>query len=223
MRGNFSEKSLVVETREAAGFNADTPLLVLRRAVVAIEVMMMSALQTRIIGLSGQSGVGKTYLARELAEVLKGAVVSFGSYVRAEALLRGKGADRVTLQELGQALIDEYGYKRFVQQVFHFAGIQKNTQMIVDGVRHKEIWQEIQSVEPQSVLIYLHCDEAQRVARLLGRDHLDRASAQAIIEHPMDKNIVQLRLLADLIVSNDTQKGMLAEIIRWLRQKDLVS
>lgn len=180
---------------------------------------MMSALQTRIIGLSGQSGVGKTYLARELAGVLKGAVVSFGSYVRAEALLRGKGTDRVTLQELGQALIDEYGCERFVQQVFHFAGGQKNTRMVVDGVRHKEIWQAIQSVEPQSVLIYLHCDEAQRVVRLMRRDQLDPTSAQAIVEHPMDKNIVQLRAVADLIIINGSKEGMISEIVCWLQRK----
>src|SRR5436189_5554707 len=84
------------------------------RAFLVIKVI--SSMQTRIIGLSGQSGTGKSHLASELVHALEAEVVSFGSYVRAEALRRGKGIDRATLQELGQVLIDGYGCDTFVQQ-----------------------------------------------------------------------------------------------------------
>jgi dephospho-CoA kinase len=183
--------------------------------------MMTSATQMKIIGLSGQSGAGKTYVAKELARILKIGVVSFCSYVRAEALQREKGTDRVTLQELGQALIDEYGCEKFVQRVFHFGGVQNGIPLLLDGVRHVDIWQAVQKVSMQSALIYFHCDESQRVERLLMRDHLESASVQSIMQQPMDRNIVQLRPIADLVVINESGEGMIAEIVGWLRQKDL--
>lgn len=184
---------------------------------------MISSAQIKIIGLSGQSGVGKTYVAKELARILKIGVVSFGSYVRAEALRHQKGTDRVTLQELGQALIEEYGCEKFIQHVFHFGGVQNGIPILLDGIRHMDIWQAVQRISTQSVLIYLHCDELQRVERLLIRDYLDSASVQSIIQHPMDKNIVQLRSIADLIIINELKEEMITEIVGWLRQKELIS
>jgi dephospho-CoA kinase len=183
--------------------------------------MMTSATQMKIIGLSGQSGAGKTYVAKELARILKIEVVSFGSYVHAEALQREKGTDRVTLQELGQVLINEYGYEAFVRHVLQFSGVQNGAPILLDGVRHVGIWQAVQKISMQSVLIYLHCDKLQRVERLLMRDHLESASVQSIIQHPMDKNIVQLRPIADLVLINESRERMIAEIVGWLRQKDL--
>ncbi|GHO57575.1 AAA family ATPase [Ktedonobacter robiniae] len=86
----------------------------------------------RIIGLSGQSGSGKTSLVRALTIALQGDVISFGSSVRAEAQRRGKEDNRSALQDLGEALIQEYGVDAFVQRVLPVLCGLGESRLIVD-------------------------------------------------------------------------------------------
>lgn len=184
---------------------------------------MIGQTETRIIGFCGQTGAGKTSVVRELAHLLGGEVVSFGSYVRAEALRCGKEIDRLTLQTFGQNLIDEYGYERFVQQVLPSSRLEQNVLILLDGVRHVDIWQAVQGLLPQSMLIYLHCDEEQRIERLLTREHLSLSAVQSILQHPMDQNIVLLRSLANLLVLSTELERTVSEIIDVLRQKHFIN
>ena len=122
---------------------------------------------TTIIVLSGQTGSGKTSLARELARKLDANFASFGSFVRSEAIRRGIELDRVSLQNLGQALIHELGPDEFVKEVLIHGQGNGSPITVLDGVRSVEIWRCVQKLVFRNVLIYLDIEVNQRIDRLI--------------------------------------------------------
>ncbi|MGI0015006.1 MAG: ATP-binding protein, partial [Nitrososphaera sp.] len=129
---------------------------------------------SKVVGIAGQIGSGKTSLAMELSKRLNWKLISFGSFVRSEANRRGIKIDRVALQQLGEDLIAELGPDEFVRQVLYSDTIHSN--IVIDGIRHVEIWQAIRSITQKSILVYLDIPEEVRIARLQQRDNLDIAS-----------------------------------------------
>ena len=176
----------------------------------------------RIIGLSGQSGSGKTSLARALATTIQGDIVSFGSYVRAEAQRCGKEESRSTLQDLGQALIQEYGADVFVQRVLDHGKSREGACILLDGVRHVAIWQAIQRMTPKNVLIFISLDEAQRMERLRARDHLDTPTLEQIMHHSIEKDSPLLQAMADLVLHPASTKELLSKVMNILHAREIV-
>lgn len=165
----------------------------------------------RIIGIAGQIGSGKTSLALELCERLNAQKVSFGDFIRSEALRRNIIPTRPALQELGETLIAELGPCNFVQRVLNSTDIRPI--MILDGVRHIEIWQAIRSFAPRSILIYLDVAEVTRFERLKGRDNLDDGSIEVAMRHPMEERISQLKSLADIVLLESPLEEMVSEAL----------
>lgn len=170
----------------------------------------------RIIGVAGQIGSGKTSLALALCKRINAQRVSFGDCVRSEALRRGITPDRSSLQMLGENLIAELGPYGFVRKVLN--SIDKHPIVVLDGVRHIEIWQAVCLFTFQNTLIYLDIEESIRLNRLKNRDGLDDESIKNAMHHPMEENIPQLKSLADIVLSEGTIEEMVAEILSRLEE-----
>ncbi len=166
----------------------------------------------RIISVAGQIGSGKTSLANELCKILNAKMVSFGDYVRSEATGRNMPLDRTSLQHLGGSLISELGYLEFVKRVLSM--VEPHPFMIVDGIRHTEVWRALHSLFPKSLLVYLDITETIRLERLRDRDNLDIDSIRAAMDHPMEKNIPLLRDLADIVLQLSSISEMTAKIVK---------
>jgi len=152
-----------------------------------------------------------TSLAMELSKRLNWKPISFGSFVRSEANRRGINIDRVALQQLGEDLIAELGPDKFVRQVLYSDKINSN--MVIDGIRHVEIWQALQSIAPRGILVYLDIPEEVRIARLQQRDNLDAESIKLAMLHPMEKNINLLRELSNLVLGDGSIELMVAQVM----------
>ncbi len=169
-----------------------------------------------ILVLSGQTGSGKTSLAKELALKLNANFASFGSYVRTVATSRGIGLDRISLQNLGQTLIEEFGPDVFVKEVLTLGQCSSNDITILDGVRSVEIWRAVQKLAPGCVLVYLDIEEKERIRRLVERDRIDPASIQRAMMHSMETSVPELRPHADLVLCNNSINNMVSEIMLLL-------
>jgi len=170
----------------------------------------------RIIGIAGQIGSGKTSLALELCKRLNAKKVSFGDFVRSEAIRRNIIPTRFALQELGETLIAELGPYDFVQRVLDSTDIHPI--MVLDGVRHIEIWQAIRSLAPRSLLIYLDIKEATRLDRLRSRDNLSDCSIKRAMLHTMEVNIPKLKDLADIVLLESPLEEMVFEALSRIEQ-----
>jgi len=169
---------------------------------------------SNIVGIAGQIGSGKTSLAMELSKRLNWKLISFGSFVRSEANRRGIKIDRVALQQLGEDLITELGPDEFVRQVLYSDKIHSN--MVIDGIRHVEIWHAIQVIAQKSILVYLDVQEEIRIARLRQRDNLGIDSIKLAMLHPMEQNIHLLRKFSDLVLLDDSIEAMIAQVFELL-------
>lgn len=174
---------------------------------------MQSCFNFSTIAITGGIGSGKTALTKSLADSLCSSRVSFGDYVRTIAARRSLQSERKILQDLGEQLIIELGTDAFVKEVINFAAI-KNEWLIIDGIRHVEVWLSIQKLFPQrSWLIYIDIDESIRIKRLVERDKLKEFEALLEMSHTMEKNIYQLVANADIVLKHGSVNEMVSTVL----------
>jgi dephospho-CoA kinase len=136
-----------------------------------------------IVGISGLIASGKSTFARALARRYSLKLIGFGEYVRGEAQARGlDAADRRVLQDLGQSLVDQ-DVKSFVGGVFDHANFSPTERIVLDGIRHETVWDEIVAFATRqgssAKLIFLEIPEEERRRRLSVRGlPQDQANAQ---------------------------------------------
>lgn len=155
-----------------------------------------------IIGVAGKIASGKSTLARAIAARLKGRRVGFGDYVRSVAEARHlNSSDRTVLQMLGQELVT-HDPRAFVREVFSFGRHLPSETIVLDGVRHEAIWQEVRAVAAQtaevSFLVFLSIPEGSRLMRL-GARGVSHESAKLFDHHESESDLEsRLRRVADL-------------------------
>jgi dephospho-CoA kinase len=170
-----------------------------------------------IVGIAGRIASGKSTLARALAGRYSFKLISFGNYVRQEAQARGLDvSDRQVLQDFGQSLVDESATS-FVHGVFHRAHYQPTDRVVLDGVRHESVWDEIvafgSSHRSPVALIFLEMAEEERRRRLTARGlSLDEALAQD--RHKSESDVdARLSSKADIHIDGlQDQESMLSSI-----------
>src|SRR5262249_44326598 len=124
-----------------------------------------------VIGLSGRLGSGKSSMASLLAERTGWPTAAFGDYLRHLASQRRSGADRVSLQLLGDQQI-ALGWDRFCSSVLTYFNWKPGQGLIVEGIRHIAAVDALSNlIAPQRLfLVYLALDETVRRNRLIQRD-----------------------------------------------------
>ncbi|AIF85380.1 cytidylate kinase [Candidatus Nitrososphaera evergladensis SR1] len=174
-----------------------------------------------ILAFAGRIGSGKSTLSKEISEKMKWRRISFGDYVRSVASDRNLDHSRETLQQLGEALIVELGWKPFCKAVLDFGNWDPSEPLIVDGVRHLEALNAIKDiVYPARVaLIFITLPEAERLERIERRDGVGRVGLTAVDSHSTESQVgFQLVELADLKVDGSTPVDKLvAQVTSFLQ------
>ncbi|TDX04021.1 AAA family ATPase [Kribbella sp. VKM Ac-2566] len=105
----------------------------------------------RAIILAGPMAAGKTTIGRIVAAETDCLMLSFGSLVRQEAQRRGLPDDRVTLQGLGQTLLETLGARGMSEALV----ASHRTNVIIEGVRHVEVLDALLEMLDRPLFVYL--------------------------------------------------------------------
>lgn len=73
-----------------------------------------------------------------------------------------------------------------------FSQIQWDSSLIVDGLRHGEIYSRLVVMFPHSILVYCACDPGTQLARLMTRDQLDENDARETLSHETEQYVSEL-------------------------------
>jgi cytidylate kinase len=171
-----------------------------------------------IIAFSGLPQTGKTTLARRLAKELKCKFVSFGDFVRQEAVRRGiEKPTRRDLQDLGQALVTE-DLLAFCRHVLETVKFSPGEQIVLDGVRHKEVLEAVANLSPAQPIKLIYLVASIGVRRARSPRNVDLAS---IDSHEVESHIEKdLRALADLVIDTEGDADeSFHRLISWIRAK----
>jgi cytidylate kinase len=155
-------------------------------------------LQTVIIAVAGPMGVGKTTMCQALAGRLGWPSVSFGDFVRAEAMRRGLPNTRDELQRLGQELVR--APEELVGAVVRGADRRHGQGIVVDGVRHIAIVRALRDIGGRRfALFFLDAPRSVRLERWAQRgktlEEYERAE-----RHPVEAELPRVRASADWVV-----------------------
>jgi cytidylate kinase len=168
-----------------------------------------------IIAFSGLPQTGKTTLARLLARELQCKFVSFGDFVRQEALNRGfLNATRQDLQNIGQTLVTE-NVRDFCRNVLATVEFSPGEQIVLDGVRHKEVLEvisEISQRQPIKLVLLIASEKIRRNRSLQDIDSIDSHRVESEVK-------AQFRSVADLVIETENDEAeALRTLLDWIRK-----
>jgi cytidylate kinase len=158
-----------------------------------------------IICFSGLPQTGKTTLSRRLALELRCKFVSFGDFVRQEALKRGiVNATRRDLQDLGQDLVKE-NVSEFCHEVLGTVQFSPGEQIVIDGIRHKEVLEVISKISRNQPMKVIYLTASERTRKRRTPRHHDLAS---IDSHEVESEVeADIRGLADIVIETENDEG----------------
>ena len=113
----------------------------------------------------GRIGSGKSTAVEFLAAEFGFKTVSFGSYIRHMAVLRGTPSTRGHLQDLGDCLFKSKGSSGFLESALEHFGINRYDSVVFDGVRHLEILTDIRQAAEATIAVYLEVNQEERFRR----------------------------------------------------------
>jgi adenylate kinase family enzyme len=169
-----------------------------------------------VIGLAGKRGSGKSTIARRLAKEHGFVHASFGDAVRREAVARALSTDTPTLQSLGRALIDEWGWIRFCQAVMD--SIPESPRIVIDGIRHADAVKTLRHLVAPSrfELVFVQLAHEMRLERIRDRGRI--GDSDAIVDSdPVELEVESLHALAAFEVDGNDDKAA-ALISRWCQR-----
>jgi dephospho-CoA kinase len=157
--------------------------------------------KAQILAFAGPICSGKSVLSKSVAQRLGWDWVSFGDFLRDEALHSGiDPSSRTNLQDLGQTFINK-GWASFCQNVLDYAKWDRETNLVVDGVRHVEAVHTLRKLTApcRFTVIFVETPVAIRKARLEARE--PGVSFGAVDSHPVEREgQTELIQLADYMV-----------------------
>ncbi len=157
--------------------------------------------------LAGGIASGKSILAGAIADRICYPSMSFGGALRRISDRNGWPSDRGSLQALGQSRIEELGYPRFLDWIVGQAGYDWSAPLIVDGVRHGEIYRLIADQFHPAMLVFMECSPELQLSRLVRRDGLSEAQARRVLAHETEMHLPELMTMSTLIVRADQDIG----------------
>ncbi len=163
----------------------------------------------KIIGVAGAIGAGKSEFSNAIASDLQGTRLSFGDLVRAEAQARGLDPTRERLQALGEELFNELGAAGLVRRLLDSAPTTEL--LVVDGVRHLAIDDELQRSSADYFLVFVEVDDDTRRRRLIDREGQD-VDLATLDQHSTELETPLLRRRAAAVVRGDDTPAALRRI-----------
>lgn len=158
-----------------------------------------------VICLSGRIGSGKTSVSTALAARRHAAAASFGAYIRSVASARRlDGSQREVLQDLGAEVIADHGHEWLCREVIAAAGWKGDRDLVVDGIRHVEVFEAIKRITMPAATLLVHLQlESDGELGIRAESRGIKAVARTGIEqHSTERDVVTLLpALADFVVS----------------------
>jgi Fic family protein len=169
-----------------------------------------------IIAFSGALRAGTGALSTVVSELLGWQRVRFSDFIRRVAEGRGEDPnDREVLQRLGQELVREH-LEHFVDSVLAMAGWQPGENLVLDGLRHAEVHEQLCKRMDQTTdlhVVHIEMDDETREDRAKQADGL-----QNIDFERYDRDITEAQMegvpeYAELTLDGTRPRGELAEHI----------
>lgn len=161
-----------------------------------------------VIGFSGKIASGKSSISEVTADALNLPRVGFGDYVRHVVDYMGLDpTDRELLQQQGH-LLAKYP-KPFCAKVLAQSNYQPGQPLVIDGIRHKHILDELRSqVEPAKLmLVYVNTEDSTIESRLRQQGY-SHSRIETMEQDPTENQVPNvLRKLADLEVDNSQPRS----------------
>jgi cytidylate kinase len=168
-----------------------------------------------VVAVAGRIGAGKSVVASRLAARFDVEPRSFGAAVRVVARASGAPLDRKSLQDLGEQLIAEEGWERFVRRVLD----PPAPVVVVDGVRHVGALAALRAAGTVT-LVFVDASTEVRADRVVARDGVPLQELLASDQHQNESEVDAIRRLADLVVLNDDGGDhldqVLGEVMRFI-------
>lgn len=148
----------------------------------------------RIVCFSGKIGSGKSSVSEAVANALACKMASFGGYIRHK--VESQGGDptsRKALQDYGQLRVEQ-NIAEFCDDVLSYSGFTTGDDLVVDGIRHVDVYDALVRRLPNSRfhLIHLDLDDRSRKSRMAGRgdDFSDFVRAEGhVVEKDLSSNL----------------------------------
>lgn len=165
----------------------------------------ISEMAPLVVCLSGRIGSGKTSVSLALAKKRQAAVASFGAYIRSVASARGLDADRrEVLQNLGAELIADHGHEGLCRAALSAAKWQGDRELIVDGIRHVQIFEAIKRITAPSMtlLVHLQLESDGELGVRAERRGIEAEARARLEQHSTERDVIAaLPSVADLVLS----------------------
>lgn len=156
------------------------------------------------ICVAGKIACGKSTVAKEIAAYTGFPRISFGDILRNYSQEHNIPQTRETLQDLGQKILDQYGYDGFLKWAMdNSPNIDWNGPLIIDGLRHIVVYEYIVELFPETILIYCNCDKQTQINRILSRDKITEDEAIKIVSHSTERYIQELESCAHIVCQSD--------------------
>ena len=151
------------------------------------------------ICVAGKISSGKSTLVKAIFLHVGFPIISFGGILRDYSMSNGLPATRRDLQQLGQEIIDRLGFEGFVKWMVNHSAVSWDSSLIIDGLRHVEIYGHILRMFPQALLVYCDCNLKTQISRMITRDGIGENEAKQILSHETEMHVEGLRAVAQLI------------------------
>ena len=164
----------------------------------------------------GRIGSGKSTAVNFITAEFGFKAVSFGSYIRHMAALRGTPSTRSQLQDLGDCVFRCKGPSGFLKGALKYFGISRHDSVVFDGVRHLEILTAIKQAAEATIAVYLEVNQDERFRR-----HRDRQASGWSLEeflivdsHPVEAGLDMIIDHCDLVVNAECSSTIVQEVLR---------
>lgn len=137
-----------------------------------VKTIENSSLPSIVLCFAAPIEGGKTTLSNAIAEKLQAPRVSFSEYLQRFAAEHRKPVTRETLQEIGNQLLHE-DLRGFCFAVLKQQKWRSDAPLIVDGIRHAEVLEELRSIfTPAVVCLFFIKVDPQTQQKRLSEDEL---------------------------------------------------
>lgn len=142
-----------------------------------------------VVCFSGKIGSGKTSVVASVGDRLKWKRTGFGQYLRAEIeKAGGDPGSREALQDMGQRLVDS-NPDAFCQAVLEFADYRAGENLLVDGIRHVDIYNRLGRIVSPSAIRLIHLSVSSEVQRSRVQSRADAADLDRAGGHVVEADL----------------------------------
>jgi hypothetical protein len=151
----------------------------------------------KVIAVAGKTGAKTSTIVRWMQFYPGVSSVSFGDYLRKE------NTKEIDLQDFGESFLRTRGPKELLRGVLSMRPEPQGYSLIIDGLRHPEVWQALVDDFPDSTLVCV-APPKDVLIKSLRSSGITKAEAENRINHPVERGLDDLVLRAHYVTRGST-------------------